>query len=502
MYRSSRLLRPLLNTSIQSPSARPLSSLSPAALKLRSAQTTTTTPSLALLVRKRFYAEQPKPQHRGENQHATSTAREEIKGITRDVAEMISGGARIPPNELNTLRGREVSSSVGHKGSVIDDFYGITRGIIEAVPRPAMIFGLAGLLPYLGTAAATVFMAREASIAAQGERTLSGLDLAGSLDLLHNIEHVQITYGAIILSFLGAIHWGFEFAGLGGEVGYRRMAMGVVPVLFAWPTTFLTHGVSLAVQWLGFTGMWLIDQRASTNGWTPPWYATYRFYLSIVVGFSIIATFAGTSYYGAGAGAVSDPKRVSSYKRLDRVRDKNSPSSPGVKEGKKTGTITGDFSLEQNPHGNSFTVLRNVTKDDEEAKAKQEEEKQKNQEQQDKKDEHQQDNSPGGMKSEAKDRTGANQNEQGGKEERPDELKSKPDGAEKTQTKEDGESDSDDEEKKEGEDDGDKEPKDDTKKAEGKQREKNEGGEAGKSQTKKDDPGAKGKAGEENTGKR
>jgi Protein of unknown function (DUF3429) len=33
------------------------------------------------------------------------------------------------------------------------------------------------------------------------------------LDLLQSI---QVGYGAVLLSFLGAIHWGLEFAGMGG----------------------------------------------------------------------------------------------------------------------------------------------------------------------------------------------------------------------------------------------------------------------------------------------
>ena len=82
------------------------------------------------------------------------------------------------------------------------------------------------------------------------------------------MEHVQITYGAIILSFLGAIHWGMEFSKYGGEQGYRRLAVGALPVLAAWPTTFLTHGLALPVQWAAFTGQWFIDQRASTAGWS------------------------------------------------------------------------------------------------------------------------------------------------------------------------------------------------------------------------------------------
>jgi ABC-type proline/glycine betaine transport system permease subunit len=98
--------------------------------------------------------------------------------------------------------------------------------------------------------------------------TITGLDLQGALDQLHMVEHVQITYGAIILSFLGAIHWGMEFSKQGGEHGYRRLALGVVPVLFAVPTTFLPHGLALVSQWFGFTGLWLVDQKTSQRGWS------------------------------------------------------------------------------------------------------------------------------------------------------------------------------------------------------------------------------------------
>ena len=101
-----------------------------------------------------------------------------------------------------------------------------------------------------------------------GLNTISGMDLQGALDALHVLEKIQITYGAIILSFLGAIHWGMEFSKLGGEHGYKRLAIGVVPVLFAWPTTFLPHGIALVAQWFAFTGTWMIDQRASQAGWS------------------------------------------------------------------------------------------------------------------------------------------------------------------------------------------------------------------------------------------
>lgn len=251
-----------------------------------------------------------------------------------------------------------------------------------------------------------------------GLNTVTGLDLQGALDNLHILEQVQITYGAIILSFLGAIHWGMEFSRLGGEHGYKRLAIGVIPVLFAWPTTFLPHGIALVAQWFGFTGTWMIDQRASQQGWTTSWYSTYRFYLSIVVGLSIMATFAGTGSYGAGAGAstaVSYPTRatysdrMSGLQRLDKVGEKNRPSDPNAKVGRVEGKVKGDIEAVDNDE--SYVKFRNVKEAEEaeaEAAQKREEEQEKKQAEQDKKDEHQQKRAPGDMKDTAKDRTGNN----------------------------------------------------------------------------------------------
>jgi len=412
--------------------------------------------------------------------HTGSLAAQELRGVTRDFAELISGRS-----VATAALAREAHSQASSHGSLVGDFYGITSSIFKAVPKNVLYFGLAGTIPYLGTSLATVFLAREASRASLGLNNLTGYDLSSALAHLHNVEHVQITYGAIILSFLGALHWGMEFAKYGGEQGWRRLAVGVAPVLFAWPTTFLPHAIALIAQWFGFTGMWLLDQRASTNGWTPAWYATYRFYLSIIVGFSIIGTFAGTSYFGAGAGAVTDSggrhtrhttDRVSPLKRIDRVKEKNEPTGKDAKAGKVAGTVEGDIQVEETDYeADSYLQIHNVKKEEEQAEeekkeeeAKKEEEKQKNEEFQDKRDEHQQKQSPGAMKSETKDRTG-DSDESGddkgdeGKDEQKDEDKDKGDEKEDKDKGEDGEDDKKDEDKGE-EADGDE--KNDEKKSE------------------------------------
>jgi hypothetical protein len=146
-----------------------------------------------------------------------------------------------------------------------------------------------------------------------------------------------------------------------------------------------------------------------------------------VVGFSIIATFAGTSYYGAGAGAVNQTRikkyqhtteRVSPVARLDRVKEKNKPESSGVIQG----TVAGDMQVDQREDGEGYLKLRNIAQEEEEAEEakkeaeeKKKEEQKKKAEKQDKKEEGQMDKAPGAMKSEGKDRTGENANEGEGK---------------------------------------------------------------------------------------
>jgi hypothetical protein len=99
--------------------------------------------------------------------------------------------------------------------------------------------------------------------------------------------------GTQIISFLGAIHWGLEWAGFGGRQGYQRYAIGIVATAVAWPTLLLSAEVGLIAQFLAFTFLYYTDARASVRGWAPSWYSTYRFVLTFVVGASIVASLIG-----------------------------------------------------------------------------------------------------------------------------------------------------------------------------------------------------------------
>lgn len=129
-----------------------------------------------------------------------------------------------------------------------------------------MAFGLAGALPYLGTSGFTVYLANQAGQVASGAST--ALDVGTALHLLDQALNIQVTYGAVMLGFLGALHWGMEFAGYGGQKGSKRLMLGVAPILLGWSTLALDPGPALVTQWAGFTALWYADMKATSAGWS------------------------------------------------------------------------------------------------------------------------------------------------------------------------------------------------------------------------------------------
>lgn len=119
-----------------------------------------------------------------------------------------------------------------------------------------------------------------------------------------------------ILSFLGAINWGLEFAGYGGRQRYRRYAVGVVAPAVAWPTILLPVEYALTTQFLAFTFLYFIDAQSTRLGWFPPWYGTYRFVLTFIVGASIVVSLIGRGKIADKVGKLPGPAD-----RLKALRD-------------------------------------------------------------------------------------------------------------------------------------------------------------------------------------
>ena len=135
------------------------------------------------------------------------------------------------------------------------------------LPRPVAWLGYGGLLPFLGLAAAVLLQVEE------------GLARAA-----------LVAYGAVILSFVGALHWGFAMTATGlDEAGRTRLfAWSTVPALVAWPALLAPSNVAAMILMAGFIAHYLQDRRLARHQPLPAWYLPLRLQLSSVACLSLV----------------------------------------------------------------------------------------------------------------------------------------------------------------------------------------------------------------------
>lgn len=140
--------------------------------------------------------------------------------------------------------------------------------------RTAWLLGLAGLLPFAGSALA--FFAAPDSWAGFAEGAL-------------------IAYGAVILSFLGAVHWGLALRAPAEEAGWgpARLLLGIVPALLGWVALLLPDVFALPLLALGILGTAGVEQWARGKGLVPGDYLVLRWVLSISAALCLMAPITG-----------------------------------------------------------------------------------------------------------------------------------------------------------------------------------------------------------------
>jgi len=106
--------------------------------------------------------------------------------------------------------------------------------------------------------------------------------------------HALAVYGAAILSFLGAIHWGLSLADRGHRVfGLAGPAWAVIPSVAAWAALLLPKTPGLIVLLLLFPLVLWVDRASLRAVPLPPGYLTLRGYLTLgAVLFLLSGTFA------------------------------------------------------------------------------------------------------------------------------------------------------------------------------------------------------------------
>ena len=130
----------------------------------------------------------------------------------------------------------------------------------DAVPRPALLLGWAGVLPFaLLTAAAAL-----------------GIDLL-SLDA----RAVLLAYGATILSFLGGAQWGVLLPRSQNEASLPwRYGLSVLPALLGFLCLLAPQTVGLLGLAAGLLGLLVYDLSTVRRGLAPGWYGTLRLQLT------------------------------------------------------------------------------------------------------------------------------------------------------------------------------------------------------------------------------
>jgi len=115
-----------------------------------------------------------------------------------------------------------------------------------------------------------------------------------TLPLMENAHTVLMAYAAIIVSFMGAIHWGLAMS---QSSSHAKLQLGasVVPALLGWLALIIPMLYGYLLLVVSFFALYIADRLASDHGLVPSWYLPMRFKLTMVVVVCLVV--AGSSVY-------------------------------------------------------------------------------------------------------------------------------------------------------------------------------------------------------------
>ncbi len=141
----------------------------------------------------------------------------------------------------------------------------MTSGSGDRVPVWAAGLGYSGAVPFAAAAIAAV---------------------TGGAEIAAVARTLLLTYGAVILSFLGGVHWGLAM--LQGAALNVRLVIGVLPSLIGWAALLLGGRAGLLLLAAAVATLAAFDLWAARRGWTASWYPRLRLPLSIIVTLSLV----------------------------------------------------------------------------------------------------------------------------------------------------------------------------------------------------------------------
>jgi hypothetical protein len=140
-------------------------------------------------------------------------------------------------------------------------------------PRPPAVawLGYGGLLPFVGTALACFLEPNHRSLWLQ----------------------MLLAYGAVILSFVGALHWGFAMAhpASAGQGASGMYIWSIVPSLVGWVAVLVSPAFGAALLIAGFLTHYRQDLRLARLLQLPPWYLPLRLQLTVVACLCLVSVY-------------------------------------------------------------------------------------------------------------------------------------------------------------------------------------------------------------------
>ncbi|UFZ01688.1 DUF3429 domain-containing protein [Bradyrhizobium ontarionense] len=140
--------------------------------------------------------------------------------------------------------------------------------MMSGIPAPMRTLGLAGLIPFMGLAA---------------------LVIAGDEPTRMTALRAQVGYGAVILSFLGAVHWGLAVQAP-ALANWPRMTWGVTPALVGWTALALPAVSSLVLLTSALLAALIVDEFYFGSGGERAWFLKLRRLLSLGATLALLAT--------------------------------------------------------------------------------------------------------------------------------------------------------------------------------------------------------------------
>jgi hypothetical protein len=121
------------------------------------------------------------------------------------------------------------------------------------------------------------------------------LALAGAVDPYHGSrwQFALLAYGGVILSFVGALHWGFAMSCKGLSELQRASAFvwSIVPALVAWLALLLSPPITCALLIAGFWVHFWQDTRLAAPAGLPQWYLPLRLQLTVLASLSLLSIY-------------------------------------------------------------------------------------------------------------------------------------------------------------------------------------------------------------------